>query len=203
MLENKSFNIKTLPNLLPINADWSQVFNNLNPIDIEIGTGRPHFFFDRALNFKDRNIVGIEYKYEFIKSAHKKIIKENIKNACALHGNAWVLVPLLFAPNTISQTIVNFPDPWWKMRHKRRLVLNEIFLNILHKRMKKEGFILLQTDVYELFNHYCQIIEKDNLFKRFNISIEEIDKITKAKTHREKKCLQNGIAIHRAIFYKI
>jgi tRNA (guanine-N7-)-methyltransferase len=193
-------NLKDLPTLWPTNISWPNIFNNNNPIDVEIGSGRPHFFFDRALNYPQRNIIGIEYKHEFIAQAKRRIIRENIKNALAIHGNAWLLVPLLFGPNTISQVFVNFPDPWWKTRHKRRLVLNNIFLDALKTRMKPDGFILLQTDVKELFEFYKKLIDTHGSFAFCETREEELITSTKAKTHREKKCLEKNMPIYRGIF---
>lgn len=194
-------NIKELPSLNPSNVDWSHFFNNDYPVDLEIGCGRPHFFFDRANNFSQRNIIGIEWKYEFVNQAQRRIVRENINNAAAFHGNAWLLTPLLFKDHSIEQVFVNFPDPWWKKKHKKRLVLNELFLNILANKMTKNGFIVLQTDVKELFDHYCEVINNHNSFKiNTQINHEQIIEQTKAKTHREKKCQEQDLPIYRAVF---
>ncbi len=187
--------------MLPFNVDWASYFGNDQPVDLEIGCGRTHFFFDRALHYPERNIVGVEWKYEFMEQAQRRILREHIPNAAAFHGNAWLLVPLLFAPKSISQVFVNFPDPWWKARHKKRLVLNEVFLDALRTRVKDDGSILLQTDVAELFEFYCQLINEHGAFKLDNkISHEELIATTKAQTHREKKCLELGMPIYRGQF---
>lgn len=197
------YNLKNVPTLLPFNIDWEKFFNNDHPVDLEIGCGRTHFFFDRVGSFPDRNIVGIEWKYEFMERAKKRIVRDNIKNAAAFHGNAWLLTPLLFKRNSISQVFVNFPDPWWKMRHKKRLVLNDVFLDALRDRMKDDGFILLQTDVSELFFYYVELMKQHGGFI-YDASLDEkvIIEETQAQTHREKKCLLQGMKIYRGIFRK-
>lgn len=201
MTDANFINLKALPSLLPFNIDWADYFKNDNPVDLEIGCGRPHFFFDRCLNFPERNIVGVEWKYEFVEQAQRRILREGLASAAAFHGNAWLIVPLLFGPKSISRVFVNFPDPWWKARHKKRLVLNDIFLSALHLRMKDVGDILLQTDVKELFEFYCEIIEENGCFKlNKDVSKEELINSTKAQTHREKKCLEQGMTIYRGSF---
>jgi tRNA (guanine-N7-)-methyltransferase len=197
-----TINIKELPTLLPHNVDWGHFFGNHNPVDLEIGCGRTHFFFDRALNFPERNIVGIEWKYEFIEQAQRRIIRDHMSNAVAFHGNAWLLVPLLFSSPSISQVFVNFPDPWWKERHKKRLVLNEIFLHALHERMRDDGFILLQTDVKDLFDFYKELIVQHGFVFDQSLTDEDLIQETKAQTHREKKCLEQGSPIYRGLFHK-
>ncbi len=204
MTQAKAFNLKYLPSLVPFNVDWSTYFGNELPVDLEIGCGRPHFFFDRALHHPERNIVGVEWKYEFMAQAQRRIGREGIKNAAAFHGNAWLLVPLLFKENSLSQVFVNFPDPWWKVRHKKRLVLNDVFLDALKRCMVKEGTILLQTDVLELFEFYCSIIHEHGGFKLDTNSTQEaITSETKAQTHREKKCLEQNMPIYRGLFRRV
>lgn len=203
MAPNK-INLKDLPTLLPHNINWHDFFKNNYPIDLEIGCGRTHFFFDRALNFPQRNIVGVEWKYEFIKQAHRRILKDNIKNAAAFHGNAWLLVPLLFPHDTISQVFINFPDPWWKGRHKKRLILNQVFLMALVSRMRTDSSILLQTDVADLFGFYRKLLtESKSFYLDESLSQEQLIEETKAKTHREKKCLEQGLAIYRGLFRRL
>lgn len=195
------FNLKNLTTLLPFNVDWSTYFKNEQPVDLEIGCGRPHFFFDRALNYPERNIVGIEWKYEFMAQAQRRIMREGFKNAAAFHGNAWLLVPLLFKESSLFQVFVNFPDPWWKLRHKKRLVLNDVFLDALKHCMVKDGSILLQTDVADLFDFYASTVHEHGAFQLDKtISSEELIAQTKAQTHREKKCLAQGMPIYRGLF---
>jgi tRNA (guanine-N7-)-methyltransferase len=202
MTANKT-NLKELPVLLPSAVDFVDYFHNAHPVDLEIGCGRTHFFFDRAINFPERNIVGIEWKYEFIEQAKRRIVREGISNAAAFHGNAWLLVPLLFRASSISQVFVNFPDPWWKAKHKKRLVLNEVFLTALAKRMADDGFILLQTDVAQLFAFYQELIRDHGAFSCDHTMDEaSIIAMTKAQTHREKKCLAQGMTIYRGVFRK-
>ncbi len=200
-METTKFNLKELPTLLPHNVDWAKYFHNNNPTDLEIGCGRTHFFFDRALNFPDRNVIGVEWKYEFIEQAQRRITREHIGNAAAFHGNAWLLVPLLFRPQSLSHIFVNFPDPWWKTKHKKRLVLNEIFLTALGERTREDGCLFVQTDVQPLFNFYQDLINRHGAF-RFDTEVppEEIQASLRAQTHREKKCLAQGLPIYRGLF---
>lgn len=191
-------NIKELPYLMPSNINWPKFFLNNNPIDLEIGCGRTHFFFDRAYHFPNRNIIGIEWKYDFIYQGHKRIIRENINNAALFHGNAWLLVPTLFQQKTVSQIFINFPDPWWKEKHKKRLLLNDTFIDILIFILKKDGFIYINTDVKDLFNYYKEKLKNHGMLLD-DIILKDIDQIN-AKSHREKKCLTNNLFIYKGIF---
>lgn len=201
MTLNHPINIRCLPTLWPHNVEWSAFFGNDHPVDLEIGTGRTHFFFDRQKNFPERNIVGIEWKYEFIQTARRRIARENISNALALHGNAWALVPMLFPKNSIDLVFINFPDPWWKNKHKKRLLLNNIFLDDLKEKVRPSGGIYVQTDVKELFQYYTTVLNTHGAFCLDSAHGESmICEDLKAQTHREKKCIEQGLPIYRFFF---
>lgn len=200
---SSSRNLKDIPTLLPSNIDWSLWFLNQHPVDLELGCGRTHFLFDRALNYPERNIVGVEWKYEFMEQAQRRILRESITNVKVFHGNAWLLVPLLFRTQSIAQVFINFPDPWWKTRHKKRLLLNDVFLTVLHERMRNDGAIILQTDVEETFLHYKNLITKHHgLYFDERTDAEQIIASNNAQSHREKKCLGQGMTIYRGQFLK-
>ncbi len=168
----------------------------MTPIELEIGMGRAHFLFERAAVQPNHQIIGIEYKARWVEQALRKQQREQIYNITPLHGHAWEIVPQLFKPDCLSLIILNFPDPWWKKRHKKRRVLNEPFLNLLVSLLRPGGQFFFQSDVLELFEVYQVLLES---------------KLTKlpcdknplgAKSHREKKCEEAGLPIYRTLLYK-
>lgn len=168
----------------------------MTPIELEIGMGRAHFLFERAAIMPHHQIVGIEYKARWVEQALNKQKREQIYNVTPIHGNAWEIVPQLFEPESLSLIILNFPDPWWKKRHKKRRVLNESFLDLLVKLLKPGGQFFFQSDVLELFEVYSELLE--SRLKKLPCETN----ILFAKSHREKKCEESGLPIYRALLYK-
>lgn len=168
----------------------------MNPIELEIGMGRAHFLFERAALMPKHQIVGIEYKARWIEQALKKQQREQIYNITPIHGHAWEVVPKLFKPESLSLIILNFPDPWWKNRHKKRRILNEPFLNLLVNLLKPKGQFFFQSDVQELFDVYGELLS--SRLKQLPCEQNPLG----AKSHREKKCEELGLPIYRALFHK-
>lgn len=167
-------------------------------MELEIGMGRSHYLFERALAMPDRQIIGIEWKARWVTQALAKKEREHITNVCAIHGNAWLLVPDMFEPESLDQITVNFPDPWWKTRHHKRRVLSESFIDILVSKLKAGGVIFLQSDVSMLFDEYFARLKEHPL-----LTAELLDhNPMNARSHREKKCEENGVAIYRGLFKK-
>lgn len=55
---------------------------------------------------------------------------------------------------------INFPDPWFKLKHSKRILCQPSFLNILSNHLKKNGFISIVTDVYDLCIKIITGVEK-------------------------------------------
>lgn len=168
----------------------------MTPIELEIGMGRAHFLFERAKIVPTHQIVGIEYKARFVTQALQKQQREQIDNITPIHGDAWEIVPRLFASESLDLIILNFPDPWWKRRHHKRRILNKAFLDILVSKLKQNGQFFFQTDVKELFEIYRELLKS----KLREIPCEQNP--LGAKSHREHKCEETGLAIYRICLIK-
>ncbi len=188
---------------IPTIAPWPDLFGNTHPLELELGMGRAYYLFERARAALSHNIVGIEYKEAFVKQANAKKKREAINNLHAIFGHAWTLVPALFEAETLSNITVNFPDPWWKKRHQKRRIINPDFLGILVSKLQIGGTLFLQTDVSALFESYLQIFKEH---PALDCSLHPqgllLDNPMQAQSHREKKCLEFGIPIYRALVIK-
>ena len=70
ILDNCNYLIK---NPEDYKGKWNSLFNNDNPIYIEIGMGKGKFILENALKYKDINYIGIERFDSVIAKAIKKI----------------------------------------------------------------------------------------------------------------------------------
>jgi tRNA (guanine-N7-)-methyltransferase len=184
--------------------DWRVLFGNEHPIELEIGMGRSHFLFERAGAAPERNHVGIEWKGRWVKQANLKIAREKTPNVWAIHGNAWILAPSFFGPDSLSNITLNFPDPWWKKKHHKRRIVNDAFVEVLASRLKEGGTFFLQSDVYSLFEEYLERLEANPNLQNINgpkgmCATNPMN----ARSHREKKCIEVGIPVYRALLVKV
>jgi len=178
---------------------WHHLFGNDAPLELEIGMGRSHFLFERAKAAAHHNIIGIEWKGEWVRQARKRAEREKVANVQAIYGNAWQLVPYIFESDSLDQIILNFPDPWWKKKHHKRKVINDDFVNILVSKLRSGGRIYLATDVHHLFEEYIERLESHpQLVNLAGPRQNYGENPQHARSHREKKCVAEGAAIYRA-----
>ena len=95
----------------------NKIFNNNNPIHLEIGMGKGDFIIDKAIKNPDINFIGIEKYQSIIVRAIKKIENLKIDNIRIICIDAKELDTIF---NEDIETIyLNFSDPWPKKRHAK------------------------------------------------------------------------------------
>ena len=136
--------------------DWEEVFQNKNPLVLDIGCGKGHFLADMASQNPDKNFLAIEIYKKGIRNTKKKIQRLQLTNVRIISLEARFILLSFFHPGEISEIHINFPDPWPKKRHWKRRIINPSFINILHPLLGKEGRVHIATD----FKGYVPIILK-------------------------------------------
>lgn len=134
---------------------WNQLFQNNNPLHIEIGMGKGRFLLQLAQINTNINYIGIEKYTSVLYRAIQKLEKiENVQvppNLRLLCMEAENLTNV-FAQNDISKIYLNFSDPWPKKRHARRRLTSRQFLAIYHQILAKDGKLEFKTDNRPLFD---------------------------------------------------
>lgn len=129
---------------------WKELFNNDNPIHVEIGTGKGNFIINKALNNPNINFVGIE-KFDSVLARALEKIPDDVCNLKIVRANALEIDSIF--NHEIDTIYLNFSDPWPKKRwHKRRLT-SSIFLDKYDNIFKDSPRIIQKTDNKDLFEY--------------------------------------------------
>lgn len=124
-------------------GQWHTLFNNNNPIHLEIGMGKGKFIIELALKNPDINYLGIE-KYESVILQPCDRLGDNypanLHFICADANN----LSDYFSHDEIDKIYLNFSDPWPKSRHDKRRLTHANFLKVYQDINK--GDIEFKTD---------------------------------------------------------
>lgn len=131
--------------------NWNKVFNNNNPIYIEIGMGKGKFIIENAINNPNINYIGIEKIDSVIVRAIEKVEQLDIPNLKFIRMDATRIDEVF--NKEIDRIYLNFSDPWPKDRHSKRRLTSPIFLEKYDKVFKKDNIIEMKTDNIDLFNY--------------------------------------------------
>lgn len=133
-------------------GNWKkEIFNNDNPIHIEIGMGKGQFIMQLAKLNPEINYIGIEKYSSVLVRALEKMEKEPLPNIRFIRMEA-ENIEAVFAPEEIDQIYLNFSDPWPKDRHAKRRLTSREFLDRYANIIKKESQIIFKTDNTPLFD---------------------------------------------------
>ncbi len=145
--------VESHPELVILNpkdykGKWRTLFNNDNPIYLEIGMGKGKFILEHAKSNPNINYIGLEKFDSVIVQAVEKIAPLNLKNIYLLNVDAEELLDI-FDKKEINKIFLNFSDPWPKNRHEKRRLSHANFLNRYCEIL--DGDIEMKTDNRELF----------------------------------------------------
>lgn len=165
----------TITNPYNYKGSWNKLFNNNNPIEIEIGTGKGKFIISKALANKNINYIGIEKYDSPLVGAVKKLNNIDIPNLKLICFDAMKIDEIF--DKEISKIYLNFSDPWPKKRHTKRRLTSGIFLEKYDSIFKKEKEIELKTDNDDLFD-YSLLSFEENGYKIKKIDRNYFDTFT-------------------------
>lgn len=128
---------------------YNTVFDNNNPIHLEIGMGKGNFIIDMAKRFPDINFVGVEMYESVLCRAIEKLNNEDLDNVKIICIDAHGLNTVF--DKEISTIYLNFSDPWPKKRHAKRRLTSHVLLPIYDNLFKGDKIIEQKTDNVGLF----------------------------------------------------
>ena len=134
-----------------LRLDWplrqERLFPRVQPLIVEIGFGNGDFLIHLAQTQPDCNIIGVEISSLSMDKAEAKIEALGLTNARPVHSRGETALAHLFAPESVSEFHINYPDPWFKKKHHRRRFIKRHTVDLLTSRLTAAGRLFLATDI--------------------------------------------------------
>lgn len=136
-------------------------FGNDRPIFVDVGAFKGEFMADLLKKFPDHNFILFEIRLPIADKLREKFKEHD--NVVVFHGDAGInfkniLQPCLKQGAIIKQIFVNFPDPWFKDRHKKRRFVTPQFLTQTASWLPAETEFVFQTDQQFLYEETKQYL---------------------------------------------
>jgi tRNA (guanine-N7-)-methyltransferase len=182
-------------------GNYKNIFNNNNPICIEIGTGKGKFIRDMALNNPSINFIGIEKFDSVIVRALEKIEELDIPNLRMIRMDATEIENVF--EKEIDTIYLNFSDPWPKKRHAFRRLTSKTFLERYNNLFSGKKHIIFKTDNRHLFEFSIKELT-DYGYTIDNICLDLYNEDTNdnISTEYEDKFHDKGMPIYKIEVYK-
>ncbi len=131
----------------PIIEKGENPFQNINgPLWLEIGFGGAEHLLWQAEQNPDVTLLGVEPFLNGVAKAVRGISDKGLKNLRLHRGDARDVLAVL--PDAcLEKVFVLFPDPWPKARHHKRRIINEQFIQDLHRVIRPGGHFRFGSDI--------------------------------------------------------
>jgi tRNA (guanine-N7-)-methyltransferase len=141
----------TSPSLVPWedNApapDWSSIFPSDQPLALEIGCGVGDFIVQMAALHPELNFIALDFYNKGCIKTCKRIDKAGLTNVRVLRAEARSFIETCIPSGSLRMAVINCPDPWPKLRHRKRRLVNSGFVTYLSRFLQTEADFYFATD---------------------------------------------------------
>ena len=143
-----------------IKGNWSDHFQNNNPIVVEVGCGKGEYTIGLGEKFPGKNFVGIDIKGARIWVGSTYAIENNLTNVSFLRTDVLYLTDL-FDENEVSEIWVTFPDPRPKDRDEKRRLTSLRYMTMYRSILQEEGWLKFKTDNTKLFDYTLELLQSE------------------------------------------
>ena len=177
---------------------WKDVFNNDNPLYLELGCGKGGFASQFGVKNLDKNLIAVDMVAAMLGLAKRKIEKEylehkqEINNICIVSYNIERISEIFNENDKIERIYINFCNPWPRGKHKKRRLTYTRQLQQYRKFLIPNGEIFFKTDDDELFEESLEYFSESGF---------EILEITRDLHNYEGNALKENIVTeHEKMF---
>ena len=155
ILESSEYVIK---NPRDCKNNWNKVFENNNPICLELGMGRGIFIIEMARLNPNINYIGLEKDNNQASTAIKNIGTRHLKNLKIIVADANNLLD--YFGKEINTIYLTFSEPWPKKQDEKKRFTSLNYLKLYDRVFKKNKHIILKTDNKILFASSLENLSK-------------------------------------------
>lgn len=170
---------------------------NLAPVELEIGPGRGWFTVERLEHDPDTRVIGVEIRRKWATIVDERLKKRGLAGRGRTFAEDIKAVLPRFADASLKIAYLHFPDPWWKKRHEKRLVLADPLLVELSRVLIPGGELLIQTDVFERAAEYEAVVAGCPAFEPWEKEARVSDHPHVARSPRERKAIEYELPVVR------
>lgn len=175
---------------------WNKLFNNNNPINLELGMGRGEFIINMAKNNPNINFIGLELSTDQLVNAVKKLNSIKLNNLKLINTDA-INITNIFGKE-IDTIYLTFSEPWPKKIDEKKRFTHPNYLKMYDRIFKKNKHIIMKTDNKILFAYSLETLSNYwYTFKKVSLDLKNDERhIKNIPTDWELKCNKDGKPIY-------
>lgn len=126
--------------------NYTQIFNNTNPVTVEIGFGMGKATAIIAAENPDKNYLGLEVHRPGVGKLLGEIRRRNLENIYIVEYDALEVLEKMIPNGSVNGFHIFFPDPWPKKKHHKRRLVQRPNTDLITKKLVPGGYLYMATD---------------------------------------------------------
>ncbi len=188
------------PRLPEGEVDLGSFLGGSGPLELEIGPGRGMFLVERAAAAPEARLLGLEIRRKWACIVDGRLAEKGLgARARVVCEDAKLALPRLGPSGAVARAFVHFPDPWWKKRHHKRMVIGPELVAQIARLLCRGGELFVQTDVPDRAERIAAMCSHPDLEPAGDEpgSALVADNPYGAKSNREKRADADGLPVTR------
>ncbi|MEY3997439.1 MAG: hypothetical protein RLY60_251 [Pseudomonadota bacterium] len=182
-----------------------QAFGRIAPLILEIGFGMGDATAHIALVRPDDNFLCCEVHEPGVGALLKRMGEASINNIRILQHDAVEVLEHMLAVNSVDGVHIFFPDPWHKLRHHKRRLVQTPFVHQLAQRLKPGGYVHCATDWEPYAQHMLQVLQAEPLLRNSSVRADGFadQPDYRPLTKFENRGLKLGHGVWDLVFHRV
>lgn len=148
----------------------------------EIGIGMGDHFIDRAAANSSSLHIGFEPYLNGVANSLKLALERDVDNIALWPDDVDLIFDKL-PDNLLDEIYILFPDPWPKLRHHKRRIINLTRLKLFASKLKPCGILYFASDIDHYFDSAHEQIIQSEYFEEVSSNKQPYDGYMKTRYH--------------------
>jgi tRNA (guanine-N7-)-methyltransferase len=177
--------------------DPRTLLGTMSPVEVEIGPGRGGFIYERVAADPTVRIIGLEIRRKWATIVDRRLVALGHAPRARVFAEDARDALSRFVDQSVDKVFVHFPDPWWKKKHQKRLVISAPLLDELARVLVPGGDVFVQTDVEERAQRYEELFAAHAGFEPCAGGPRIAENPFVARSPRERRAETDGLPVFR------
>jgi|LauGreDrversion4_2_1035121.scaffolds.fasta_scaffold12637_5 tRNA (guanine-N7-)-methyltransferase len=182
-----------------------EAFGRAGGLILEIGFGMGDATAQIAAVRPDDNFLCCEVHEPGVGALLKRMGEAGIDNIRILQHDAVDVIEHMLDANSLDGVHVFFPDPWHKLRHHKRRLIQTPFVQQLVQRIKPGGYVHCATDWEPYAHHILQVFQAEPLLRNRSQRADGFadQPVYRPLTKFENRGLKLGHGVWDVVFHRV
>lgn len=144
--------------------DLDRLFGRTSEKVLEIGFGNGKSLLEMAKNSPEKDFIGVEVYRNGVANLLVEMEKQQLSNVRIFCADVIEVLKYKIPENSLMAVQIFFPDPWPKVRHHKRRLVQPAFVEEIATKLKKEGSLHLSTDWMDYAYYMLAVISASDRF---------------------------------------